>query len=477
MEHKYLRDTELFKNLSIPLRANITLLDWQRLGITFLDFNRRKLGFAILADEMGVGKVGPFKKCNTDEQTLQCLGTVHHMVNEAKIKGDVDQKALRRVNFVFWYLAHIPVFVKTRESRESQAKVKRESSESPRLTSRILANGYSPVTLASNWVNETTKFFERKDLRARLWSLDAWKADDDISTVWIVKISHLRNSDQDFVKLFSDPAKLKRIEVMSTWSDEAHVFGRSDTSYQNRFLRQFTRQSRFNVLITGTLFPLGPSHDAVHVLTSMGGPIGGAGKWTINPELLRALVRIFDPTPARKLRQLPLLPIRVLIAPFVLRRTASSTWNGVFVIKRTIARPTPQVIVPPPDDYTSAARIEFKRQKRANKNRKESAHQRMERADNMRLYAWSPLYKTFIEKLEEYELATNRKHPNPQKLMEEVIKKGLAGKDFERTSRMETSISLVKKISQKGERFLIVADRIFPLTLSYWVSPFKTNCL
>jgi hypothetical protein len=108
MEHKYLRDTELFKNLSIPLRANITLLEWQRLGITFLDFNRRKLGFAILADEMGVGKVGPCKKCNTDEQTLQCLGTVYHMVNEANIKGDVDQKALRRANFVFWYLAHIP---------------------------------------------------------------------------------------------------------------------------------------------------------------------------------------------------------------------------------------------------------------------------------------------------------------------------------------------------------------------------------
>jgi len=58
MEHKYLRDTELFKNLSIPLRANITLREWRRLGITFLDFKRRKLGFAILADEMGVGKVG-----------------------------------------------------------------------------------------------------------------------------------------------------------------------------------------------------------------------------------------------------------------------------------------------------------------------------------------------------------------------------------------------------------------------------------
>lgn len=61
--------------------------------------------------------------------------------------------------------------------------------------------------------------------------------------------------------------------------------------------------ARFNVLIIGTLFPLGPSQDAVHVLTSMGGPIGDAGKWTIDPELRRALVRILDPTPARKLRR------------------------------------------------------------------------------------------------------------------------------------------------------------------------------
>jgi len=319
-------------------------------------------------------------------------------------------------------------------------------------------------------MSETAKFFEQNDLRARLWSLDAWNAYDDISTVWIVKISHLWNSKQDFVRVFSDPAKLKRIEVMSTWSDEAHIFGRSDTSYQNRFLRQFTCQSRFNVLITGTLFPLGPSQDAVHVLTSMGGPIGDAGKWAINPELRRALVRIFNPSQARKFRHFPLLPLRILIAPFVLRRTASSTWKDVFVISSTIARPAPQVIVPPPDQFTSAASIQFKRKGRVNKDHQESVQQRMERADNMRLFAWSPLYQTFLQTLEKIELATKRK-PVKQKVMEQVIKKGLAGKDFERTSRMKTLISLVKRISQDGERFLIVSDRIFTVTLIYWVSP------
>jgi hypothetical protein len=57
MEHKYLRKTQLFQDLNIPLRPSFSLHPWQRLGVTFLEFCARKYGFAILADEMGVGKV------------------------------------------------------------------------------------------------------------------------------------------------------------------------------------------------------------------------------------------------------------------------------------------------------------------------------------------------------------------------------------------------------------------------------------
>ena len=35
-------------------------------------------------------------------------GAGAQVARRANIKGDVDQKALRRANFVFWYLAHIP---------------------------------------------------------------------------------------------------------------------------------------------------------------------------------------------------------------------------------------------------------------------------------------------------------------------------------------------------------------------------------
>jgi hypothetical protein len=57
MEHKYIRSSATFQSLTIPLRPKIALHEWQRLGIAFLDFARRKYGFAILADEMGIGKV------------------------------------------------------------------------------------------------------------------------------------------------------------------------------------------------------------------------------------------------------------------------------------------------------------------------------------------------------------------------------------------------------------------------------------
>lgn len=41
------------------LREGMTLQPWQKLGVRFLQFHRRRTGFACLGDEMGVGKVAP----------------------------------------------------------------------------------------------------------------------------------------------------------------------------------------------------------------------------------------------------------------------------------------------------------------------------------------------------------------------------------------------------------------------------------
>ena len=57
MEHKYMRYFTLFDELSIPFRDGYSLLPWQRLGVVFLLYCAGTYGFALLGDEMGVGKV------------------------------------------------------------------------------------------------------------------------------------------------------------------------------------------------------------------------------------------------------------------------------------------------------------------------------------------------------------------------------------------------------------------------------------
>jgi hypothetical protein len=65
MEHKHLRSHGLFtsiqnKSVLIPLRGDFELRPWQILGVVFLLQSRDNYGFALLGDEMGVGKVWLF---------------------------------------------------------------------------------------------------------------------------------------------------------------------------------------------------------------------------------------------------------------------------------------------------------------------------------------------------------------------------------------------------------------------------------
>ena len=58
MEHKVLQSK--FKDLPpVKFRTGIQLKPWQRLAIAFLLTCREKYGFALVGDEMGVGKVIP----------------------------------------------------------------------------------------------------------------------------------------------------------------------------------------------------------------------------------------------------------------------------------------------------------------------------------------------------------------------------------------------------------------------------------
>ena len=58
MEHKELRDAWR-EDWQPRLKGSMQVNAWQRLGISFLHTCRKNYGYAMLADEMGVGKVLP----------------------------------------------------------------------------------------------------------------------------------------------------------------------------------------------------------------------------------------------------------------------------------------------------------------------------------------------------------------------------------------------------------------------------------
>ena len=73
--------------------------------------------------------------------------------------------------------------------------------------------------------------------------------------------------------------------------------------------------------------------------------------WAMEPTLRRALSRmLIHGKNDQKLYHV--LALRLLIAPIVLCRAAQSTWDGEWIIERTVARPIAEVLEPYPDDFT-----------------------------------------------------------------------------------------------------------------------------
>jgi len=251
---------------------------------------------------------------------------------------------------------------------------------------------------------------------------------------------------------------------MSTWSDEAHQFGRGFESAQIQILRKsvFVR-SHFNVIITGTLFPLGSETDANGVLQTIGGRYDNTGKWS--RELARSFLRLVgggkhDP----KIFQT--LALHIFMAPFTLRRTSSSTWFGEWVIQRVWSRPEPEIILPFPDDETSDLAKQFVRVPRNKDKTDLSLNEIMERADMQKFIAWAPLYRGIVGCIEA-EKKMGKTTVNRIAIMEQVVATMLNKTSF--SGRLRCFVSFVKALCAKGQRFIVVADRLFPLILTYYV--------
>jgi hypothetical protein len=250
------------------------------------------------------------------------------------------------------------------------------------------------------------------------------------------------------------------VQILATFADESHLAWRQIHSNRSAAFRKIINVSSFNVLLSGTMFPLGPSTDAKGVLEHCGGPFNDTGKW--KPQLAKAFARLID----SNVMDFDCLALRILIAPFLLRRGTASTWQGKYVIKRTVVRPVPFLLLPYPDDFSEKTAMDksAKAKTSPSKARTETLVVRMERADKQRCFAWTPIYEDVLE-------ATKGLTDHARiKVTQEILKKRLS--KTRASGRLKRFIGLVKAIKASGERFVVVSNRIFLLCLAHYVYPY-----
>jgi len=147
--------------------------------------------------------------------------------------------------------------------------------------------------------------------------------------------------------------------------------------------------------LSGTLFPLGPDEDAKGILEHLGGNISKKlpetpVKWRADlREAFRRLLGLTDLD--SKDWRWDVLAFRILISPFYLRRSASSSWKGEWVIQKAAARPVPRIVLPYPDAFTNLSNPKAKGKDFAQTG--ETLSQKMKRADRKRFLAWTQFYE------------------------------------------------------------------------------------
>jgi len=150
-----------------------------------------------------------------------------------------------------------------------------------------------------------------------------------------------------------------------------------------------------------------------------------------------------------------------MIAPFCLRRTRDSTDNGVYIIPRTFAQPVPNIVLPCDDGFSQ--KIASGLSTFVRKGKTINMNDIIERADKQRYLAWTPLYTDVAERTLEI-----KKEGQKQAITEEIITRKLGTIPF--TGRMLRLMRLLKHIvDKKKEKFILVSDRLFLVTLAYFV--------
>jgi hypothetical protein len=217
--------------------------------------------------------------------------------------------------------------------------------------------------LVNNWTKQAATFYSKEALNVKVWSPGEWNSDQKTpGTVWIIKESYLmhkvnaRGPDPQptpFWKVFGDSNFSSTHRLLSTFADEGHLAWRSDTSTRSDVYKNITANSEFNVILSGTMFPMGPEEDGRRILEHLGGSLSKedvSGKWEGNLKL--AFRRLLGLESKKSPGYWDVLSFRILISQFYVRRTAESFWQGRWIVSKLFERPTPRIILPNKDAFT-----------------------------------------------------------------------------------------------------------------------------
>jgi hypothetical protein len=320
--------------------------------------------------------------------------------------------------------------------------------------------------LVENWLREAVKFFDPAD-----FSIGPWQGQDEIIAyqgnaapkTYVIKDSLLNESKKNnFPAFVRSPEFLEKFEILATFSDEAHLANRSLVSQRSALHREITAHSPFNVLMSGTLFPLGPTKDGPGIIQNCFGTLSTAD-CRLPAEMQLAFKQLFYDTPG----EMSITKFRILVSQFYIRRDDKSGWLGKWIIPRDTQRPIPFVLVPKADEWSSVEVFRQNLESRSFQQLKRKMGRNvmgiMEKADKLRFLACHPCFQEIDRRIQ-----AGGKSVDKQKIYEDEIARGV--QVHKPSGRLERLIGLIRFIVEvEKEKFIIVSDRLFLLTLALHV--------
>ena len=156
-------------------------------------------------------------------------------------------------------------------------------------------------------------------------------------------------------------------------------------STRSEVYKHITANSEFNVLLSRTMFPLGPQDDARGILEHLGEGGEGLsrhvnpGKWNCSEQLFSDFWGLIK---AKILARIGTRShFECLISQFYMRRTIPSSFENEWIMNQPSPRPVPRIILPRSDAFTRL------NDPRALKQTRETLGNTMKRADHMRFLA------------------------------------------------------------------------------------------